>query len=708
MVIAGYPVVSFKDYDYMRLFDGNFKRKSNAGHYQSVYEKIITVDTETYVSDKDDIGWITDWTITIENDCCIYGNHASDLINTIDRICDTLHGDKSHTVRFYVHNFPYDYVFLRNHLLYKYGEPDRCLAVKPHRYIFMQWSSFGIEFRDSAILTQRTLERLCKDMGTLEKASGTWDYKKKRTPDSGRTAKEISYVCTDTICLCKALRLYLSQRNVNVATAPLTNTGFIRNQARALSRKDKKWHKRFTQMQLSLSQYELLTECYHGGYTHANRYYVNKLITDPVECYDFTSSYPARIIYNKYPMTNFVDTTVSLKDIMDLKDEWAFAGYIRLKNLRLKKDHPMPPLAFHKSKVCIFPDIEKTSKKKAMDLNLDNGKIVNADLVIYPFTDPDLQVIFEAYDFDWADVSNVIRAKKEYLPEWLTSYVMQLFEHKTTLKHADPVLYMISKGELNGIYGMMVQKMIQELFQEDFDTGEWSNVLQESEYEEKLQKYYKNRNSFLPYQLGVWITAYSQAELFKLGKCCRKWYYSDTDSVKGTDWDKEALQAYNDKIMQISKERGLGTVEYNGEAYTLGIAEFDGLYTEFKTMGSKRYCYREKGKLKQTVAGVPKDGVYCLDDDINNFRKGFIYRNTITFRRNYRRAKGWNSEPHWKLKTEYLYNKGINTINVDGCDIEYGCAIRLSDTEYELDHTIPYDKKTGLPLPFVMSDILYE
>lgn len=118
----------------------------------------------------------------------------------------------------------------------------------------------------------------------------------------------------------------------------------------------------------------------------------------------------------------------------------------------------MPPLAFHKAKVCVFPDADKISKKKAMELNLDNGKIVNADLVIYPFTDPDLQVIFEAYDYEWADVSSVMRAKKDYLPDWLTSYVIELFEHKNTLKHADPVLYMISKGELNGIYGMMVQK----------------------------------------------------------------------------------------------------------------------------------------------------------------------------------------------------------------------------------------------------------
>ena len=148
MVIAGYPLVSYKEYDYMRLFDGNFIRKSNAGHYQSLYEKIITIDTETYVSDNEDIGWITDWTITI-------------------------------------HNLSYDYMFWRNHLLDKFGGPDLKLAVKTHRYVFMQWQSFGIEIRDSAILTQRTLERLCKDMGTLEKATGTWDYKKKRTPEYG-------------------------------------------------------------------------------------------------------------------------------------------------------------------------------------------------------------------------------------------------------------------------------------------------------------------------------------------------------------------------------------------------------------------------------------------------------------------------------------------------------------------------------------------
>lgn len=698
-------MVSYKDYDYIRLFDGNFIRKSNAGHFQSFYEKIITIDSETYVSDTEDIGWITDWTITIENDSCLYGNHVRDLINTIDRICDTLHADKEHTVRFYIHNLSYDYMFLRNHLLDKFGIPDRKLAVKTHRYVFMQWKSFGIEIRDSAILTQRTLERLCKDMGTLEKATGTWDYKKKRTPESGRTVKELAYVCVDTICLCKALRLYLTQRSVTVATAPLTNTGFIRTNARRRARKDKKWRKQFEQMALTLEQYDQMLDCYHGGYNHANRYYVNQLIKEPVECYDFVSSYIAWMCYCKFPMTRFCYTkNITLKDIMELKEDYAFSGYIRLKNLRLKKDCPMPPMAFSKAKVCVFP--EAKSKKEQFHDNLDNGKIVNADLVIYPFTDPDLEVILSSYDYDWADVSKVMRATKDYLPEWFTGYLMELFFKKCTLKDLDEANYMISKGELNGMYGMTVQRIIQILCTELMESGEWE-AKEPEDREKELEKFYKNKNSFMPYQWGVWITAYAQVYLFRLGSCCRKWLYSDTDSVKGTDWDHDKLNAFNQSIVEMSEKRNIGVVEYNKKTFRLGIAEFDGIYDEFKTMGSKRYCYREKGKLKQTVAGVPKDGVYCLDDNINNFEKGFIYRNSLTYRRNYRRANDWKKEPSWKLKTEYIYKKGINKITVDGCKIEYGCAIRLSDTEYELDHTIPYDKETGLPLPFETKDVLY-
>lgn len=708
MEVAGYKIVCFKNFNYKCLFNGNFIRRSNAGHMLQVYEKIITVDTETFVFDKKDIGFITDWSITIENECCIYGNHVSDLIDTIDRIADTLHADKEHLVRFFVHNFPYDYIFIRNHIIQKWGVPDRSLASKTHRYIFMGWSSFGIEFRDSEILTQRSLERLCQDMGTTEKAVGTWDYKKFRTPDSERSEIEIKYVCIDTISLCKALRKYISDRGYTVANVPLTNTGFIRNKARAESRKDKKWRNNFLTMQLDLSQYKQLLDAYHGGYTHANRYYINRIITQPMQCYDFASSYPSVICYKKYPMTNFTYTdALTLQDILDLKDDYAFCGYLRLTNVHLKKECPMPPMAFHKAKVCVFPEADARTQKSLYAENLDNGKIVNAEVVIYPFTDPDLETILKSYDYDSADVASVMRATKDYLPEWLINYVMSLYFNKSTLKHSDPILYAISKGELNGIYGMMVQRIIQEICEENFDTANWTSDIPEDKEQELLERFYKSKNSFLPFQWGCWVTAYAQENLYKLGACCKKWFYSDTDSVKGCEWDMTKLKNYNDEIIQISKERGVGLVEYKGEQFILGIADFDGEYSEFITHGSKRYCYRDIDGLHITVAGVPKDGVYCLNDDITNFKKGFIFRNSKLYRYNFKKYNP-DKVPKWKLKTEYLINTDIKNMTLYGSKIEYGCAIRLSDTEYELDHTIPYDETTGLPLKFEIDTPIYD
>lgn len=709
MKIADYEVIKYNKYDYSQL-EEKWIRRSHAGKPTYSYEKIITLDTETSFVPYTDIGYITDWSITIEDNVCIYGNHIKDLITTIEKIANAVNADETHLVKIFVHNFSYDYNFMRNHMFQKWGTPSEkdSLAAKSRKYIFMRFSELGVEFRDSAILTQRTLERLCKDMGTTQKATGKWDYSKFRTPDSGRTIDEIIYACTDTIALEKAIRKYIEQRGCNTATVPLTNTGFIRNKARSLSRKDKKWRRKFLDMQLSLDQYKLLTDCYHGGYTHANRYYVNRIITEKMQCYDFASSYPAVMCYEKYPMSAFTEIqNISVNDILELKDDFAFAGYLEIGNLRCKKDSPMPPLAFWKSKYIIFPD-ESLTKKQKQEAYVDNGKILQADFVVYPFTDPDLQAIVENYDFDFIKCSHVMRARKDYLPEWLTNYIMELYYNKSTKKHADQVLYMISKGELNGVYGMMVQKMIQDLCEEDYSSSQWiKKVYDGEEAQDKLNKFYSSRNSFLSYQWGVWITAYAQANLFELGKCCDHWIYSDTDSVKGYGWNKDKLDIYNNNIIKKSNDRNIGLVEYNGEQFRLGIADFDGEYTEFITQGAKKYCYRENGELHITLAGVPKDGVYCLDDDITNFCTGFVFRNNETYRKNYKKVNP-DKEIKWKLRTEYLYSDGIKTIEINGSTIEYGCAVRLSETEYRLDHCIAYDIETGLPLEVEFDAPLYE
>ena len=63
-----------------------------------------------------------------------------------------------------------------------------------------------------------------------------------------------------------------------------------------------------------------------------------------------------------------------------------------------------------------------------------------------------------------------------------------------------------------------------------------------------------------------------------------------------------------------------------GKEKPLGIFDREENITEFLTLGAKRYCERrEDGKLYLTVSGINKAAVYCLNDDIENFKDGFDF-----------------------------------------------------------------------------------
>lgn len=657
-----YPEVPYED-----LYDvSDWRVKPH--QKEKYYKQIVALDTET-AKYNDDILFITDWTITIEDFGCIYGNHVEDAICCINKIIETIDLKPENRLLIYVHNFSYDYMFLRNFMFPEWGYPVSSLATKPHKYITMRFEN-GVEFRDSYILTGRSLERFTKDMNCdIIKQVGTWDYNKFRTPNSGRTEKEIYYVCADTISLVLALREFFRQHKCNTATAQLTNTGFVRKETLKASKKDKYWKSQFRRTRLTLDEYRLLDNAFHGGYTHANRYHVSRLMHD-ITSYDFTSSYPARMLYNKFPMEPFRRfDDADLQTVFDLSDTYAFMGIIAFTGISLHKDCPMPPIAKHKCKVL-------------QNAVIDNGRVVSADMCVFPFTDPDIEAIMENYDWDYCEIANCYYAEKRYLPDWFCEMIMTLFRNKTTLKGKDPVLYMLSKGMLNSLYGMCVQKIIRDDITEDFETGEWNYNRTKKEDEvaqEILNKFYKNSNKCLPFQWGCWVTAYAQQELFRFGKNCGEWIYSDTDSIKGKDWNTKGIDNYNSRIKQIAKERGYGTIVYNEKEYTVGTAEFDGFYSEFVTLGSKRYCYRENDGLHITVAGVPKIGVNELDDDIRKFRRDMVFRNTN------------------KKCANYIYNADIKTLELNGEKIKYGSAVRLDDVEYTLDQTIQFDPETGLP-----------
>ena len=56
------------------------------------------------------------------------------------------------------------------------------------------------------------------------------------------------------------------------------------------------------ELTITSHEYLLLKQCFAGGYTHANSYYVNKKLEN-VSSIDFTSSYPFVMVSEKFPMS---------------------------------------------------------------------------------------------------------------------------------------------------------------------------------------------------------------------------------------------------------------------------------------------------------------------------------------------------------------------------------------------------------------------
>ena len=252
---------------------------------------------------------------------------------------------------------------------------------------------------------------------------------------------------------------------------------------------------------------------------------------------------------------------------------------------------------------------------------------------------------------------------------------MELYQKKTELKGVEgkEVEYLLSKGMLNSVYGMMVTDIVRDNI---IYTDDWE--IEEVNKEEEIQKYNNKRSRFLFYSWGVWVTAYARRNLW-LGILELKddYVYSDTDSVKFLNYEKhkDFFDKYNEWIVEKQKltlkyynldEKLLYPKTKKGEVKLCGVWDFEGKYTRFKTLGAKRYLYEEDGELYLTVAGLSKrNGIEYMKEKCN-------YDNTKVFEmfddNLYIPADKTGKNTHTYIDSEktyevvdYLGNKNIET-----------------------------------------------
>lgn len=524
----------------------------------------------------------------------------------------------------WIHNAAFEFTYL--HSIFNF---ENVFARKTHKVIRADFIDFNIEIRCSYVLTNYSLANLAKyNKLPVQKMLGDIDYTKLRHSFTHLTKKEFRYIENDCLIIYYYIKDIELKKYKYINKIPLTATGHVRRELQQLVKNDKSYHAK-TKKAINSDPYiyNFLVKTYMGGYTHANWIYTNKILFN-LDSWDLSSSYPAAIVLEKYPMTKF--TKVLLTSHKYMSKNLAYLLHVKFRNLEIQYMNTF---------------ISKSKVINGVGLEDDNGRLFRAKECEMYLTDIDFKLYLKAYyeneeQYDY-DILEAYAAKYDYLPIQLVNFVLDKYIDKTKLKNVkgSEVEYQHKKSDFNSIYGMMCTNTIRDEVVYNEFLQKWNDkerALTNSEIIENLEKIEKK--SFLSFAWGVWVTAYARKNLLttlmKLDFYCA---YSDTDSLKlMSGYNKKILYKYNAnvlaKIRKVSKERKIDIERFmprdiKNKAHPIGLFEYEGMYSEYITQGAKKYAARSKktNELTITVSGVPKQGVKCLKNDISNFKDNLLF-----------------------------------------------------------------------------------
>lgn len=590
----------------------------------------------------------------------VFGRTWEEFLRLLKRVSDNMNLSDTRRLVIWVHNLPFEFIHMYKFLRITDGFYKE--EYKPLRFL----TSYGIEFRCSYALSNMSLIKFCQNSrGVIHyKLEDKYDYSKIRTAQTPMTETELAYCYNDVrgLCECIADRL----KSDTLATIPMTSTGYVRRDARNKMRKNKKNRELFTDSALDEHLYTLMRDAFRGGDTHANYLHSNEVITRGVHSFDITSSYPASMMIDDYPIGKFFPVDQStFEDILKRRrNKYCFICRIILKNPRYVGTCGIPYIPVSKC--------TKISRERRED----NGRVLSAELLEIAVVDIDYDIIMSEYQFDDIYIYDRYAAMKGKLPLEFRQCVMEYYRLKTELKDVPgkEYEYARAKERLNALYGMMVMRIDQSIVV--FDGDEFST--EEKPIEEKLQKYYKSRNSFLAYQWGVWVTANSRRRLREmLTVIGRDVVYCDTDSIKYVGNHLCDFARINSRLRREAIAAGAYASNKDGKRFYLGTWDHEtkpgNEYTEFKTLGAKKYVVRQRGKYKSTIAGVNKKvgAEFFNRHGIDAFAIGQVIENSGHL-------------------VAYYNRDDIHKITVDGCTMTTAANVALVDDTYTIGVTGEY------------------
>lgn len=513
----------------------------------------------------------------------------------------------------YTHMLPYKYQFFR--LWVKWSD---VFAMGPAAPAYAEAAALGIVFRDSYILTRCRVEELITKVHIRLGRPYQLDRETIRTPDTRLTASAVSSVVSDALIICVYIAEQIKKEG-SVKDIPMTKTGYIRRDCRdycyycvhiedETQRRKSMFAYRKVMQELTLTpdEFLFLQTAFSGGFAHQSNIYGGELVHDCIS-YDQSSAYIAAIVLDYYPMSKGIcEDSLTVEQYLQLCKKYCVVATVTLHNVRPRIDYE-----------CY---IQQSKCQELEDASVSAGRVRYCRRCTLTITEIDLNIINQVYDFDLVKVHMAYRYKRGRLPRRLVEYCAKMYARKTWLKGDEERQreYNAIKEDLLSIYGMFVTSPVREQFTYDCDVDKW-NEPSVPDLDDAIEQYNKKFTRFTSYAWGPYVTAHCRRRTWNaILNIGRDYVYSDTDCVKflRPDKHKAYIDEYNKLIEQQIDDAAralyidadlLRPKDSHGHVHPLGAWELDAVYSDFKSLGAKRYLTRDKfrsDKLKATMSGV--------------------------------------------------------------------------------------------------------
>ena len=644
------------------------------------------IESTSFYDNGEKVGLMYVWQFGI-NGYIFIGRYWNEFIQLLDKLRAEFDINIENRLVIYVHNLAFEFQFIRK--LFRWYTVFSIDSRKP----IYATTCYGFEFRCNYLLSGYSLAKVGENLTKYkcEKMVGDLDYTLKRHNETPLTNEELQYCVNDVmIVMC-----YIQERieiDGDITKIPLTKTGYVRNYCRNMclhankshkkdGKKFKTYHDMIKSLSIEVDEYKQLKRAFMGGFTHSNAINTNVVLSD-VKSFDFTSSYPYCMISEMYPMSKGEIINVDENTFENYLNQYCCVFDVQFTNL-IPKINYENYISFSKCFKCVNPVI-------------NNGRVVCCDLLRTTITNVDYDIIKRCYSWDEIKIANFRIYQKGYLPTQFVKSIIKLYQDKTQLKGVEgkEVEYMQSKEMLNSCYGMCVTDIARDEF--IYESDNWQTIKPTDEkLQEELDKYNKSKKRFLFYVWGIFVTAYARRNLFSgIFEFGNDYIYSDTDSIKVVNYNNhlEYINKYNEmtqrKLQKACEYHGINICELQpktikGETKLLGIWDNDGVYDSFKTLGAKRYMYKQGSDYHITIAGTNKhlgsEYIKSLNSPFDAFSDGLIIPPQFTGKLTHTYIDETKQGVILDYKGNVVEYTALSGIHMEQCEYNLGLASSYID-----------------------------